>query len=229
MIETFNIFSAIATAIFLEAMPFLAIGALFSATIEVFVSTERLLSCIPKSVAGGLALGIGAGFVLPTCECGVVPIVRRLMRKGVPPYIAIAYMLAAPIVNPVVLASTYLAFRGSLTMVGARIAVAAVVATLLGLYARWPSFPHPFLWLDEAWRAWSVSNTAGIPSFLEYMRTNSEVLLFSEWVLGKLSLILFGGGALGAPGVWRLGSRAATLVVEAGARRDFACTTVGLP
>ena len=136
MFETFKVFSAIAAAIFIEAMPFLVIGALFSATIEVFVSTERMLRCIPKSLIGGLALGIGAGFVLPTCECGVVPIVRRLMHKGVPPFIAIAYMLAAPIVNPVVLASTYLAFRGSWTMVLARIALAAIVASVLGLYAR---------------------------------------------------------------------------------------------
>lgn len=143
MFETFELFSAIAAAIFIEAMPFLVIGALFSATIEVFVSTERLLRCIPRSLAGGLVLGIGAGFVLPTCECGVVPIVRRLMRKGVPPFIAIAYMLAAPIVNPVVLASTYLAFRGSWVMVLARIAVAAIVAAVLGLYAR--SLPNALL------------------------------------------------------------------------------------
>jgi uncharacterized membrane protein YraQ (UPF0718 family) len=134
--ETLNLFSAIVAAIFVEAMPFLVIGALLSATIEVFVSTERLLRHIPKSVAGGLAFGIGSGFILPTCECGVVPIVRRLMHKGVPPFIAIAYMLAAPIVNPVVLASTYLAFRGSLTMVFARIVMATVTATVLGLYAR---------------------------------------------------------------------------------------------
>ena len=117
-------------------MPFLAIGALFSAVIEVFVSTDRLLRCIPKTIFGGIVLGVGAGFLLPTCECGVVPIVRRLMHKGVPPFIAITYMLAAPIVNPVVLASTYIAFRGSVTMLLARIMVAALVATALGLYTR---------------------------------------------------------------------------------------------
>ena len=117
-------------------MPFLVIGALFSAVIEVFVSTERLQRCIPSSLAGGLALGIGAGFILPTCECGVVPIVRRLMHKGVPAYVAIAYMLAAPIVNPIVLVSTYIAFRGSLTMVLARVVLAVVTAAALGLYAR---------------------------------------------------------------------------------------------
>jgi uncharacterized membrane protein YraQ (UPF0718 family) len=136
MIETFKLFSAIALAIFIEAMPFLVIGALFSAIIEVFISTERLLRIVPKNIVGGLALGISAGFVLPTCECGVVPIVRRLMHKGVPPYIAIAYMLAAPIVNPVVLASTYIAFRGSFTMMFARIALAILVAAIVGLIAR---------------------------------------------------------------------------------------------
>lgn len=134
--ETFTVFSAIAAAIFIEAMPFLAIGALFSAMIEVFVSEERMLRFVPRSIAGGLLLGVGAGFILPTCECGVVLIVRRLIHKGVPPYIAIAYMLAAPIVNPVVLASTWLAFRGSIPMLASRVVLAVVVAVTIGLYSR---------------------------------------------------------------------------------------------
>lgn len=117
-------------------MPFLAIGALLSAVIEVFVSSDRMLRWITKSVFGGVAMGVGAGFVLPTCECGVVPVARRLMHKGVPPFIAISYMLAAPIVNPVVLASTYFAFRGNVSMVLGRIAIAALVASALGLYTR---------------------------------------------------------------------------------------------
>jgi len=117
-------------------MPFLAIGALLSAVIEVFIPAERMLRWIPKSVFGGVAMGVGAGFVLPTCECGVVPVARRLMHKGVPPFIAIAYMLAAPIVNPVVLASTYFAFRGNVSMVLGRIVIAALVASALGLYTR---------------------------------------------------------------------------------------------
>jgi len=129
-------FSTFAIAIFIEVMPFLAIGALISAVLEVFVSQERMIKLIPKSVAGGVALGIGAGFILPTCECGVVPIVRRLIKKGVPPYMAIAYMLAAPIVNPVVLVSTYLAFNGNGTMVFGRIGIAVIVAAAMGLYAR---------------------------------------------------------------------------------------------
>jgi uncharacterized membrane protein YraQ (UPF0718 family) len=148
-------------------MPFLVIGALFSATIEVCVSTERLLRCIPKSLVGGLVLGISSGFFLPTCECGVVPIVRRLMHKGVPPFIAIAYMLAAPIVNPVVLASTYLAFRGSLTMVLARIVLAAVVATALGLYAR--RLPNVLLSVKDSGNDEHAHNHSG-QSFIRKIR-----------------------------------------------------------
>ena len=136
MLESFKLFSAFALAIFIEAMPFLILGALLSAIIEVFVSTERILRMVPKNIVGGLSLGILAGVALPTCECGVVPIVRRLINKGVPPYIAIAYMLAAPIVNPVVLASTYIAFRGSMSMVLGRIILAVLVATILALIAR---------------------------------------------------------------------------------------------
>ena len=117
-------------------MPFLALGALFSAVIEVFVSADRMMRWIPKKILGGVVLGVGAGFVLPTCECGVVPVARRLMHKGVPPFIAITYMLAGPIVNPVVLASTYFAFRGNVSMVLGRIAIAAIVASALGLYTQ---------------------------------------------------------------------------------------------
>jgi len=131
-----QLFSTFALAIFIEVIPFLALGALISALVEVFVSQERMHRLIPKSVAGGLALGIGAGVILPTCECGVVPIVRRLIKKGVPPYMAIAYMLAAPIINPVVLLSTYMAFNWNASMVFARIGIAVIIATTMGLYTR---------------------------------------------------------------------------------------------
>ncbi|MFC1765228.1 permease [Planctomycetota bacterium] len=135
MPDSFYTFAAIATAIFIEAMPFLAIGALLSAAMEVLVPADRMMRWIPKNRLAGIALGVGAGFVLPTCECGVVPVVRRLIRKGVPPHVAVAYMLAAPIVNPVVLASTWFAFQGDISMVGGRVLVAIITAGCIGLLA----------------------------------------------------------------------------------------------
>jgi len=134
--DSFALFSTIATAIVLEALPFLAIGALLSAIIEVFVSTDRLARISPRSTGGGVALGVAAGLVLPTCECGVVPVAVRLMKKGVPPYVAISYMLAAPIVNPIVLVSTFVAFRNSFALVAGRVVIAVVVASVVGVCAR---------------------------------------------------------------------------------------------
>jgi uncharacterized membrane protein YraQ (UPF0718 family) len=131
--DQFSIFSSIALAIFLEVMPFLAAGALLSGAIEVLVPPEKIVKRIPGSLIGGLSLGIAAGVVLPTCECGVVPIVRRLIRKGVPHHIAIAYMLAAPVLNPVVLISTYVAFRGSILMLLSRAFIAILVAAVVGV------------------------------------------------------------------------------------------------
>ncbi len=135
MDETFRIFASIATAIVLEAMPFLALGSLLSAVVEVFVSAERMARFTPKGLLPRILLGLGAGLVLPTCECGVVPVARRLLKKGVPGPTVVAYLLAAPIVNPVVLASTYVAFRGSWLMLGGRALVAFVVAGAVALLA----------------------------------------------------------------------------------------------
>lgn len=135
MDETFRIFASIATAIFIEAMPFLALGSLLSAVVEVFVSPARIARFTPKGLLPRIALGVSAGIVLPTCECGVVPVARRLLKKGAPGSSVVAYLLAAPIVNPVVLASTYVAFRSSWLMVAARAGVAVVVAGTVALLA----------------------------------------------------------------------------------------------
>jgi len=136
MDDSFRIFASIATAIVLEAMPFIAFGSLLSALVEVLVSADRIARAVPRSLAGRIAVGIGAGVILPTCECGVVPVARRLISKGAPASTAIAYLLAAPIVNPVVLASTYVAFRGDWAMMGARAFVAAIVAGCAGFLVR---------------------------------------------------------------------------------------------
>jgi uncharacterized membrane protein YraQ (UPF0718 family) len=81
--DTIELYFTLVTAIFLEAAPFLLLGALIGSIIEVVFPADRLLRFVPKAIHAGLA----AGMVLRTCECGVVPIVRRLMEKGVPPHV----------------------------------------------------------------------------------------------------------------------------------------------
>lgn len=103
-------FLLIFLSIILEAIPFVMIGALISSLIHLFVSEETIAKIIPKNKFLGLVAGSLMGVVFPICECAIVPIVKRLIKKGVPVDIAMTFMLAVPIVNPVVLASTYYAF-----------------------------------------------------------------------------------------------------------------------
>ncbi len=133
MPQNMDIFAAIVVAIVLEAAPFLLLGALVGAVFEVYVGSRALNRITPRNPLAQVGLGLAGGMALPTCECGVVPIVRRFLARGVPPATALTYMLAAPILNPVVLASTWVAFRGDLAVVLLRAGLAVGVAGFLGL------------------------------------------------------------------------------------------------
>jgi uncharacterized membrane protein YraQ (UPF0718 family) len=139
--EDIELFFLLVTAIFMEAAPFLLVGALLGSILEVYVPAGKLLRYIPRNHAGGILLGLCAGMILPTCECGVVPITRRLMLKGVPAHVAITYLFAAPVINPIVLISTYVAFREDLGMVLARVGLVALPAVVIGFLFRSQSPP----------------------------------------------------------------------------------------
>ena len=107
-----NDFSLILISILLEAIPFVLIGAFVSSIIQIYVSEATIAKIVPKSRILGLFGASLMGFIFPVCECAIVPIMRRLLKKGVPIHIAITFMLAVPIANPVVLLSTFYAFSG---------------------------------------------------------------------------------------------------------------------
>jgi uncharacterized membrane protein YraQ (UPF0718 family) len=73
------------------------------------------------------------GLAFPVCECGSVPTARRLIAKGAPLPLGIAFVLAAPAVNPIVIASTWVAFSGRPEIVGGRIVLTILIATVVGL------------------------------------------------------------------------------------------------
>lgn len=124
--------SRIAVSIVLEAAPFLLLGSLLSAAVDRYMNAERIASRIPQGTLGRITVGLLGGMLLPICECGSVPLARRLLAKGVPPLSAVTYMLAAPVINPVVVLSTYVAFSGNVQMVAGRIFIVAGSAALTG-------------------------------------------------------------------------------------------------
>jgi uncharacterized protein len=125
--------------VFVQALPFLALGVVVSGLIAVFVSPERLARWLPRRPAVAvLAAGVG-GAALPGCECGSVPVARRLFGDGgATGAAALTFMLAAPAINPVVLVATAVAFPGAPKMVLARLGASLLTAVIMGwAWARW--------------------------------------------------------------------------------------------
>lgn len=128
-------FASIFTSIILEAIPFIIIGALVSAIIQTCISEKFISKIIPKSNILGYFGAALIGLVFPVCECAIVPITRRLIKKGVPIGFGVTFMLAVPIINPVVIMSTYYAFYDKKFMVLLRIVGGLVGSILIGIIA----------------------------------------------------------------------------------------------
>lgn len=125
--------STIFVSIILQALPFLVGGVVISGFIAALVPPERMAALLPRNRVASVAAAGTAGVLLPGCECGSVPITGRLVAAGTLPAAALAFMLAAPAINPVVLISTAVAFPGRPEMVLARFLASLAVAILMGL------------------------------------------------------------------------------------------------
>ena len=119
-------------AVCAQALPFLVLGVLISGAIAAFVPAKALRAVLPRNPALAVPVAGAAGVALPGCECASVPVARRLMQQGVAPSAALAFLLAAPAVNPVVLVATAVAFPGHPEMVAARFAGSLATAIITG-------------------------------------------------------------------------------------------------
>jgi uncharacterized membrane protein YraQ (UPF0718 family) len=119
-------------SLFIEAAPFLLLGSIASGLIDTFVSPDHIARLMPRNRFVGVLMGTFAGFVFPVCECGVVPVVRQLYAKKLPASVGLAFLLAAPVMNPIVLLSTWTAFGFGPVLIG-RYVITAIVAILTGL------------------------------------------------------------------------------------------------
>jgi uncharacterized membrane protein YraQ (UPF0718 family) len=125
--------ATIFVAIAVQALPFLVLGIGISAAIAAFVPPGLLPRALPDRPALAVPVAAAAGACLPGCECGSVPIARRLIGNGVAPAAALTFLLSAPAINPVVLVATAVAFPGQPEMVLARLLASLLAATTVGL------------------------------------------------------------------------------------------------
>ncbi|KAF3466598.1 permease [Streptomyces sp. Tu 3180] len=119
-------------AVVLQALPFLVCGVLLSAAIAVFVPPSFFARALPRRPALAVPVAGAAGAVLPGCECASVPVAGALVRRGVTPAAALAFLLSAPAVNPIVLTATAVAFPNDPEMVLARFVASLLAACVMG-------------------------------------------------------------------------------------------------
>lgn len=119
-------------SLLVEALPFLLLGVLFSSLLLFLVDERKLIEHIPKNPLIGAFVGSLIGFLFPVCECGNVPVARRLIMQGIPSPVAIGFLLAAPTINPIVIWSTWAAFRDQPEVVVLRVVFSLIIATAIG-------------------------------------------------------------------------------------------------
>lgn len=124
---------AIFISIIIEALPFVLIGTILSGIIEVFITPDIVNKFLPKNKFLRVLFGTFVGFVFPSCECGIIPIINRFLEKKVPSYTAVPFLATAPIINPIVLFATYSAFGNSIRFLILRFVGASIVAIALGV------------------------------------------------------------------------------------------------
>ena len=129
----FNTLVNVFLGMILSALPFLVIGVLLSTAISLFIPAGFIQRKFPRSLGGGILAAVVAGFCLPVCDCASIPVFKSLVRKGIPLPAAIIFLTASPVINPVVLWSTYYAFGGNWSIVLGRAGLGLLTALLTGL------------------------------------------------------------------------------------------------
>jgi uncharacterized membrane protein YraQ (UPF0718 family) len=115
-----------------QATPFLVFGVVLSAIIAVFVPASFFAKALPRHPVFAVPVASAAGVVLPGCECASVPVAGALVRRGITPAAAFAFLLASPAINPVVLTATAVAFPKNPEMVVARGGAGILTACVMG-------------------------------------------------------------------------------------------------
>ncbi|MFJ2977440.1 permease [Curtobacterium sp. NPDC087082] len=125
-------FLTLAISVVVESLPFVVLGILLSIVVEVWVPVGALEKVLPQRPIPRRAVISLIGMLFPVCECGNVPLARGLMMRGFTPAEAVTFLVAAPILNPLVIISTAQAFGWSGWILPVRIVGGFVIANLVG-------------------------------------------------------------------------------------------------
>lgn len=145
--QTANI-ATLALSVILQALPFILLGVLISSLIRFLVRDKWIARLAPQNDLLGVVLGSLLGLFIPVCDCGVLPVARGLFRKGVSLPTALAYLLTAPVINPVVILATAMAFQWNWQLVILRVVCTFIVGAATAYLAGTLFSPKAFAAAD---------------------------------------------------------------------------------
>ncbi len=132
-LSNLQVFNTIFISILMQAFPFMLIGIFVASAMHVFVPDEFIVKLFPTKAGLGFVTAMFAGLFFPVCECAIVPVMTRLVKKGVALPIAITFMLSAPIINPIVIISTLYAFPNHPEIALLRVVFGLIIALIVGI------------------------------------------------------------------------------------------------
>lgn len=213
--DSFLQLNTIFLSILIEAVPFVLIGVLIAGFIQIFVTESHLRRLIPKNRFLAVMMSCIVGAAFPACECGIVPIARRLISKCVPIYAGIGFLLTGPLINPIVILSTYMAFGNDMKMAGLRMgcgfAAAFIITLVISFLFKTNQLKHsvseftsstdhtkkrePFIHRIEGMMKHSIDEFFDMG---KYLIAGAFVAAFVQTYVSAKSLLVLGDGAAGA-------------------------------
>lgn len=130
--KVWNDFILITLGMLIQSLPFLILGVIISATIQVFIPQEKLIGFFGKSLPKQIVTPLVISIFLPVCDCASVPVFRSLLQKKIPTLSAVIFLLVGPILNPIALSSTIFSFGiGKILML--RVSLGIIISLIVGL------------------------------------------------------------------------------------------------
>jgi hypothetical protein len=170
-----------------ETIPFLLMGTLLAAAIQAFVPDRALRRLFPRNRLASIAVALVIGTIVPICECGTVPLARRLRQKGLPLSTAVAFLLAAPLVNPMTVLSTYVAFQGTgYRMFAYRLVLGLACALSVAILTEWATRRDPSIDIATPARSFRPLSPAEIPKPPRLSRSGSGPVGLSSRIAATL-------------------------------------------
>lgn len=131
--DTMQKFYTVFMSILIQGFPFILVGSFVSSIIQVCIPRDKVVKFLPKNIFLSCIIAAFSGFLFPVCDCGTIPIVRGLMKKGVSIAAGVTFMLSAPIVNPISIMSTIYAFPNMKSVVIYRVIIGIIISITVGI------------------------------------------------------------------------------------------------